>query len=83
MWHVGSVDDPLPVYGAEDEPPATVVSVREVFDLVWEMLVLGIVVGFLAGSGSNYLKLLIVPLAVPVWVMLRRLFAMLRRIFSA
>jgi hypothetical protein len=80
---LGSVDEPLPVYGTEDEPPAAVVTVREVFDLVWEMLVLGIVVGFLAGAGSNDLKLLLVPLAVPVWVVLRKLFAMLRRIFTA
>jgi len=77
------VDEPLPVYGAEDEPPAAVVTVREVVDLVWELVVLGIVVGFLAGASSNYVKLLLVPMAVPTWVLLRRLVDMLRRIFSA
>jgi hypothetical protein len=75
----------MPVYGEEHEPPASapVVGLREVFDLLWELVVLGIVVGFLAGASSNYVKLLLVPMAVPTWVLLRRLVDMLWRIFSA
>ena len=76
--------DELPLYGEEDEEPAAFpLGFREVVDLLAEFLLLGIVVGFLAGTRSPYLKLLLVPMAVPVWVMLRRLFVVLRRIFIA
>lgn len=75
--------DELPVYGAEDEPAGPALSRREVFDLLWELVVLGVVVGFLAGAHSNYVKLLLLPIALPTWVLLRRLVDMLRRIFSA
>jgi hypothetical protein len=79
LWPV----DELPVYGAEDEPPGPALDRREVFDLLWELVVLGVVVGFLAGARSNYVKLLLLPIALPTWVLLRRLVDMLRRIFSA
>jgi hypothetical protein len=75
--------DEIPVYGTEQEPPGSPIGIREVLDLLWELIVLGVVVGFLAGAGSNYVKLLLIPLAVPTWVLLRRLVDMLRRIFSA
>jgi hypothetical protein len=80
---LGPVSDEIPVYGDDEGPSALPIGVREVVDLVWELAVLGIVVGLLAGASSNYLKLLLVPLALPAWVLLKRLFDMLRRIFSA
>jgi len=75
--------DEIPVYATEPDPPSSPIGVREVVDLLWELVVLGIVVGFLAGARSNHLKLLLIPLAIPSWVLLRRLVDMLRRIFTS
>ena len=75
--------DELPVYGDEPEPAGPPVRVREVFDLVWELAVLGVIVGLVAGASSPYVKLLLVPLALPAWALLKRLYGMLRRIFTA
>jgi hypothetical protein len=78
------VDDEVPVYAVAEEPaPAADVGVGAVVAVVFEMLVVGMVFGFLLGASSNYLKLLFIPLASFAFVVLRRLVGILRAILSA
>lgn len=81
---VVAVDDEIPVYGTEDEPePPVVLRVRDVLDLVVEMTLLGALFGVVLAARSNYVKLLLIPLAIPAWSILRRVLRLCWRILTA